>query len=271
MCLIVFSWQPEAEYPLALAANRDEFYRRPTRPVHFWEDHSDIIGGRDLEAGGTWMAFNRDGRFAAVTNYREVPPPRGKFSRGKLISDYLKNSLAAREYLASVAAVIEDSPDDWSGFNLLAGDSSGLYYYSNRSDSIQSLDPGLYGLSNRLLDTPWPKLQKAKQDLQALLDSHNYAAPERIVSIMHNPTQYPDDQLPDTGVEMKTERLLSSCFIASPDYGTRNTSALVLHSSGKLLWHEQLYETEGTKGEFMQFELALPIDLAAKFSEASTL
>ena len=271
MCLIVFSWQPEAEYPLIIAANRDEFYRRPTKPVHFWQDHPDIIGGRDLEAGGTWMAFNRDGRFAAVTNYREMPPPPGKLSRGQLVSDYLQNSHSASEYLHSVSAVIEEDEGTWSGFNLLAGDSSGLYYYSNRSRSIQTLEPGLYGLSNHLLDTPWPKVKKTKEDLQALLDSHNYAAPERIVSVMHDATQYADNKLPSTGLKLPTERMLSSCFIASPDYGTRNTSALILHNSGKLLWREQLYEAEGCKGQSLQFELALTIDSAANFSEASTL
>ena len=270
MCLIVFSWQPEAQYPLVLTANRDEFYRRPTKSVHFWQDHPHIIGGRDLQAGGTWMAFSRTGRFAAVTNYREIPPPSGQFSRGKLVSDFLNDDTPAIEYLASIHSLIENNENAWSGFNLLTGDKTGLYYYSNRSGIIQSLAPGLYGLSNHLLDSPWPKVQKAKAGLQTLLDDNNYATPESLIAMMHNSDRYADQELPETGLTRDQERQLSSCFISSPDYGTRNTSALILDNSSKLHWHEQLYGPDGMD-EVFQFNLNFPVSWTADSRKASTL
>ena len=255
MCLIVFSWQPDSQYPLILAANRDEFYRRPTQAADFWNDSPDVFGGRDLEAGGSWMAINKNGRFAAVTNYREVPSPAGLYSRGALVSDFVTGSQPASDYLHA----LQQQSDKWSGFNLLIMDSTGLYYFSNRTKDhrIFPLPHGIYGLSNHLLDTPWPKLLRVRNSFTQALKESVPPDSKRLVELMHDSYQPPEEQLPDTGVSKGVEKLLSSCFIASEDYGTRNTSVLMIDSHSQLQWVEQEYLPEGVAGESHQFKIKL--------------
>ena len=202
MCLISFSWQPDATYPLTLVANRDEFYERATKSVHFWEDNPNILGGRDLQAGGSWMAVNRQGRFAAVTNYRELPHPTGMLSRGKLVRDFLESELHPRDYLSR----IDKQADQFAGFNLLIGSTEGLYYYSNRMKAIITLEPGIYGLCNHLLNTEWPKLSKVKTGMAERLNQDNFASPEALIGLMHDPVRPPEHSLPDTGVGLETEK-----------------------------------------------------------------
>ena len=195
MCLIVFSWQPDSETPLTLVANRDEFYQRPTLPVHFWEDSPDILGGRDLEAGGSWLAFSRKGRFAALTNYRQLPLPTDKKSRGSLVKNFLTDDTPPLEYLTSIAK----NKTEYAGFNLLIGTRKELYYYSNKlpDNQFQALSSGIYGLCNHLLDTPWPKLVAARNNLTRLLQ--NRAGPEQLIEMMHDNSQAKEELLPDTG------------------------------------------------------------------------
>lgn len=252
MCLITFSWQPGSEKPLTLVANRDEFYRRPTLPVHFWKDHPHILGGQDLEAGGTWLAFSCKGRFAAITNYRELPVLKRKKSRGALVKDFLTENISPEVYLNSII----QNKTHYAGFNLLLGTQQQLLYYSNRlpDNQFQKLSPGIYGLCNHLLDTPWPKLMAAKNGLTNLL--RNQGTPEQLIEMMHDSTQERDELLPDTGVGLTRERLLSSRFIASDNYGTRNTSVIQLDNSGVLQWTEQNYHPMGDVGERLFFETA---------------
>ena len=262
MCLLAFSWQPDEEDVLTLVANRDEFYQRPTLPVHFWEDHDHILGGKDLEAKGSWLAVSRKGRFAALTNYREVPPSKGKreappskgkISRGALVKDFLAEDASPEAYLSSII----QNKDRYAGFNLLLGTQQQLYYYSNRlgSDQFQTLSPGIYGLCNSLLDTPWPKLLAARNQLAELL--HAKALPEQFIEMMRDSSQAKDELLPETGIGTTAERLLSSCFIASDNYGTRNTSVIRLHQSGALQWTEQNYQPAGEAGVRLFFEMTL--------------
>ena len=168
MCLIVFAYKLHPKYPFLLLANRDEFYNRPTESLHYWTDAPDIYAGRDLVGGGTWLGITHSGRFAAVTNYREVGAKRGTFSRGNLVSDFLKSNASVDDYLESV----KSDSTKFSGFNLLVGtfseETSELGYFSNREEKIKILDAGIYGLSNHLLDTPWQKVSKAKSDLSAI-------------------------------------------------------------------------------------------------------
>ncbi len=255
MCLIVFSWQPDSQYPLILAANRDEFYQRPTQAADFWNDSPDVFGGRDLEAGGSWMAINKNGRFAAVTNYREVPSPAGLYSRGALVSDFVTGSQPASDYLHA----LQQQSDKWSGFNLLIMDSTGLYYFSNRTKDhrISPLPPGIYGLSNHLLDTPWPKLLRARNSFTQALKESVPPDSKRLVELMNDSYQPPEEQLPDTGVSKGVEKLLSSCFIASEDYGTRNTCVLMIDSHSQLQWVEQEYLPEGVAGKSHHFKIKL--------------
>ena len=225
MCLILLSYNNHPDYRIILAANRDEFYNRPAAPLTYWEDHPQVLAGRDLKSMGTWMGISRSGRLAASTNYRE--PDRQIFdapSRGHLISDYLIDDAPPDDYLNQ----IKTDADRYNGFNLLVGDKDALYYYSNRSDGVVRLEPGIYGLSNRLLDTRWPKVSQGKKGLSALIDPDRDLPRERILDLLQSRQRPVDGDLPDTGVGIEWERTLSPMFITSPDYGTRCSTLLTM-------------------------------------------
>lgn len=203
-----------------------------------------ILGGRDLVGQGSWLAFSRAGRFAAVTNFRETPPEDGKNSRGQLVSHFLRDNYPPLTFLTR----LEKKAADYAGFNLLLGDTTGLYYFSNRGGRPKTLAPGLYGMSNHLLDTPWPKLKKAKAGLSAMLKQPIWwNRAEDAMGIMHD-TCGPDDEiLSNTGADLNEERLSTRCFIHGDFYGTRNTSFIRINAQGHLEWHEQLYGVRGVK------------------------
>ena len=238
MCLMLLAYDVHPGYRLILAANRDEFYDRPTLPMAFWADHPDILAGRDLKGGGTWLGITRSGKFSAITNYREPGGPKADApSRGHLASAFLSGNSPSRTYIEAVSAVGQR----YSGFNLIAGDASGLYYYSNRGYGIQRLQPGWYGLSNHLLNTPWPKVEKGIALLKAAVSG---AAPVNVDTIFHllkNREAPPDDRLPDTGFGMAWERTLSPLFILSPGYGTRSSSVMLVGENGSVQVAEQTY------------------------------
>ncbi len=235
MCLILFAWQQHPDYPLVAIANRDEYYARPSRDAQWWED-SDIFAGRDLQAGGTWLGVNRRGHFAAVTNVREpggMQP--GKRSRGDLTRDYLAGSDDAQTYLARLA--LQDQ--EFAGFNLLLGDLDGLWFYSNREQKIRRIEAGVYGVSNGSFDEPWPKLKSGRIELSALLDGEIRHA--QLMEILTDHGVAEDHELPDTGVAFDIERLLSSRFIRSPDYGTRACTVVTLDREQRIEFSEQNY------------------------------
>jgi len=239
MCLIVFSYQQRSDYPFVLAANRDEFYRRPTAALNFWKDRPDILAGRDLQGNGSWLGITRSGRLAAVTNYRDPAVQRDNApSRGLLVSDFLSGDLSADAYLEK----IERSGDQYNGFNLLLGDESGLWYYSNRGSGIQRLAPGLYGLSNRRLNTDWPKLRKARAALGRLLENGGPLDIPAAFDLLADRTLAPDAELPDTGVGLAWERVLSPVFITSETYGTRSSSLLFIENTGWISFLERAFE-----------------------------
>lgn len=246
MCLILFAWKTHQDYPMVMAANRDEFYARPTQASHFWPDAPDMLAGKDLEAGGTWMGITRQGRFAAVTNYREpgveVENPR---SRGDLVSDFLQSVASPAEYLSS----IEQEAMSFRGFNLLVGDGDTLWYFSNRSDQApKALVPGVYGLCNHLLDTPWPKVAYGKSAIQEIVAKP--AVDEKaMMSIMARTDRWPDEAIPRTGVSIEWERLLSSIHIASSSYGTCSSTTLLVSGNGDVHWREKSRRSEGLWGE----------------------
>jgi len=230
MCLILLAYDVHPEYRLILAANRDEFYDRPTLPMAFWEDHPDILAGRDLKGGGTWLGMSRSGKFAAITNYREPGGPKpGAPSRGHLVSAFLSGNSPSQDYLKAVSAVGQT----YSGFNLIVGDASGLYYYSNRGPGVRQLEPGWHGLSNHLLNTPWPKVEKGIALLKAAVLNSDPVNMDPIFQLLKNREVPPDDRLPDTGVGMEWERILSPMFIQSPGYGTRSSSVMLIGGNGR--------------------------------------
>jgi len=221
MCLILIAHQAHPGYPLVVGANRDEFYARPTAPAGFWSDAPDVLAGRDLQASGTWLGITRGLRFAAVTNFRDMRSVRPRTrSRGELTSDFLRGDSPAERYLADVSR----RADEYNGFNLFVADATGLFYFSNRDGEVRRLAPGVYGLSNHLLDTPWPKVSELKPKFRAVI--HEPLAPEAIRAILADRSVAQDDALPDTGVGLERERLLSAAFVVSEAYGTRSTTAL---------------------------------------------
>ena len=226
MCLIVFAWRPGHALPLIVAANRDEFYARPTQALTAWEDAPGVHAGRDLEAGGTWLGVGPQGRFAALTNIRDPGQPLGPRSRGELVAGYLQGELGVEAYLDQVAS----RSKQYSGFNLLVGDERQLGYLHAREAAPRLLEPGVYGLSNAGLDTPWPKLVKARRGLERLLDS---AEPQQLLTLLADAEPASDGELPETGVGLATEKLLSSVFIASQNYGTRASTVLIVDDQGK--------------------------------------
>ncbi len=246
MCLILIAYRSHPRYPLLVAANRDEFYDRPTAPLAFWDDIPQVLAGRDLRQGGTWMGVARTGRFAAITNYRDptqVLPSAP--SRGQLVSDYLCGAESAYVYLNRLVPKARD----YNGFNLVLGDADGLFYYSNRADQWRTLAPGLYGLSNHLLDTPWPKLERGRNALRNLLDRQVDLVPDELLELLMDRTPVPDSDLPHTGVSLVWERWLSPIFIDAPGYGTRSSTALLVSDSRQACMVETTW-TDASRREF---------------------
>ncbi len=251
MCLVLFAYRAHRAYPLVLAANRDEFYHRPTAAMDRWADAPSVLAGRDLEAGGTWFGITPSGRLAAVTNVRDPASVRaGAPSRGALVSDFLAGRSSPTAYLGRVA----EEGDRYNGFNLLVGDPTGLYYYSNRDAGPRSLEPGIHGLSNHLLNTPWPKVERGRQGLSTLLDGGAPVSAEAVLTLLEDPTPAPDTELPATGVPLVLERLLSSMFIRSPEYGTRASTVLLVDATGGV----SLTEKSHPDGAMRRFSLSWP-------------
>ncbi len=223
MCVIFLAIDQHPEHRILLLANRDEFYDRPTAPAHNWVDFPHIFAGRDLAGGGTWLGITNEGRFATVTNYRNPNAEKGTVSRGVLVADFLKTNEAGESYLQN----IKRKADEFSGFNLLVGEvndrKSEIFYYSNQSGSILKLDSGLYGLSNHLLDTPWPKVANGKSQFAKLLKRNQFTKDD-LFQILADETPATDKELPDTGIGYEREKALSSIFIKTPVYGTRSST-----------------------------------------------
>lgn len=253
MCLVVFAWRVHPRYPLVLAANRDEFFNRPAAPAHWWTDAPHLLAGRDLEAGGTWLGFNRNGHFAALTNYRD-PSRRasGAPSRGALVRDALEDTRDAATSLHDLASWAEA----YAAFNLLVSDGEQLGVLESTTGAVRMLPPGVYGLSNHLLDTPWPKLLKARTGLEhaltalpELADARSQASEDALVSallaLMRDPTPADDPHLPETGVSLEWERWLSPAFIRAPGYGTRCSSVVLRDATALTRFVEWTWDVHG--------------------------
>lgn len=248
MCLVVFAWRPQSRQPLLLLANRDEVHARPSAALAQWSDQPSIYAGRDLEAGGTWLGVAEQGRFATLTNIRDVSLPLGEYSRGALVSDYLASEQTPQAYLQGVAGQI----NRYSGFNLLVGDQQSIWYLNSIEQRPIRLTAGIYALCNASLDTPWPKLVR----IRSLFHQHLEADDETLFKLMHDEQRAEDDQLPDTGVGLAMERMLSSIFIRGDNYGTRAISLLRRFDTGRTILDERSY---GANGRFVhQARVELP-------------
>lgn len=246
MCLLVLAWRVLEDCPLLLAANRDELYDRPAAPAQFWPEAPQLLAGRDLLAGGTWLGVTRDGRFAAVTNYREArtvnPPPR---SRGDLVRDYLLGGTSAGEYVRSLPA----HAADYAGFNLLCGDRQSLWWYSNRGGPPQHLPPGIYGLSNDLLDTPWPKVQASKAALAGLC-ADGAASTRALLDLLQDRRTHPAAADPAIGLDTALAQALSAIFIETPRYGTRCSTVLRISADAGVELVERRHAPERGESQF---------------------
>ncbi|MDD2335082.1 MAG: NRDE family protein [Geobacteraceae bacterium] len=243
MCLIFLAHRVHPRYPLILAANRDEFYQRPTVPAAFWETKPQLLAGRDLKSGGTWLGISRTGRIAALSNYRDPNSVRENApSRGDLVTDFLLGDMPPAEYLA----LLRERSHDYNGFNIIFGDLKNLFFYSNRGEVPPLLQPGIHGLSNHLLDTPWPKVTQGKKTLAEILALGKEPDVEEIFTLLADHSLPDDSLLPDTGVGLETERLLAPLFITGPTYGTRSSSILLINHDTEVTFVERTYN--GTPG-----------------------
>lgn len=237
MCLITFAYKKHKKYKLIIVANRDEFYQRPTTTANQWEDEPNIIAGRDLKGNGTWMGFHKNGRFSALTNYRDgFNEKQNAPSRGHLVTSFLLSQNDSQEHLQQLT----ETAALYNGYNLLAYDGKDLGYYSNQIEKPQILESGIYGLSNSTLDVSWPKVNKAISGLEALIQQDEIDV-NKAFAIMQNKTIAPDDELPNTNIPIKWERLLSAMYIESPEYGTRCSTVFLLDYDGNYHFEERSY------------------------------
>jgi len=238
MCLILFAWQAHPRYSLVLAANREEFHARPTAAAEFWQEHPGLLAGRDLQAGGTWLGITRTGRFAAITNYREPLAPELplEHSRGHLVRDFLTGEESPNNH----AGQLHEQGAVYRGYNLLLGDPNRLSYVSNRSDQPISVDAGIHGLSNHLLDTDWPKVHSGQAHLESIMDEDK---------LDQMPEDFENSDLP--------EQLMRHYFIVSPVYGTRSSTVLLVDSAGNVKFVERQFDPAGKTTGTSTFEFTI--------------
>lgn len=256
MCLIFLALNQHPAYKLIVAANRDEFYARKTAPAHFWEDNPNILGGRDLQAAGTWMAMSKIGKISLVTNYRDpahINPTAP--SRGQLVSDFLTNSDSPRSYLQKVRA----HASEYNGFNLLTGNPDELFYLSNYQSGIQKLEGGVYGLSNHLLDTPWPKVKQGKDKFSSAI-SKSVVEPNVLFEMLYDEKRAEDKFLPDTGIGLERERALSSMFIKTNGYGTRCSTVILVSQDNHVEFSERVYDLDTFAHKTSKFQFPIAND-----------
>jgi len=251
MCLLVLAWKSHPRYRLILAGNRDEFHERPSVPLNWWQDDPRVLGGRDLKAGGTWLGVARSGRFGIVTNFRDLQAPIEKApSRGQLVPRFLTGATSPKEFLDD----LRGAAPRYSGFNLLVGGTRALYYFSNRGSGVPAaLAPGVYGLSNYLLDAPWPKLTVTRSRFERLLAQPDISI-DALFMMLANRETAPADHLPSTGLPEDWERIVSAPFVLNERYGTRCSSVLLVERNGRTVLQERRFGPSGVQSGSSRFE-----------------
>ena len=253
MCLICVAYRRHAEYPLVVLANRDEFYARPSAPARFWPPSDSVLAGRDLREGGMWLGITRQGRFAAVTNFREPDSTRADArSRGWLVRDFLFGAMPARDY----AETLVRDGHRYNGFNLLLGESGRLFYCSNRTARLRELAHGVYGLSNHSLDTPWPKVERVKTILTSAFQ-HGDVGTDQLLGKLADRLRPSDEHLPNTGVGLEWERVLAPMFITSVTYGTCSSTVITVDKIGRVRFAERSFAPPAEEETTRQFDFQL--------------
>jgi uncharacterized protein with NRDE domain len=258
MCTVLFSFKTHPEYPLILASNRDEFYERPTSSADFWEEAPDLLAGRDLKECGTWLGITKTGRIATLTNFRAPASMRDDApTRGKLVSNYLLSGKDPDTYFNDMRF----KAHEYNGFNLLFGYVSELYYFSNKDHGFcRKVAPGLYGLSNHLLDTPWPKVVRGKKLFGDIVSRDGSVTSESIFDVLADTYQPDDSLLPNTGVGLKWERILSPIFVQSPVYGTQFSTVIMVDKKNRVSFTERAFQSRSVQYTERTFEFILTND-----------
>ena len=239
MCLVVFGWRTHPQYRLILAGNRDESHRRPTQDARWWPDNDSLLAGRDLQAGGTWLAISKAGRFATVTNFREQQRTDGRLeSRGGLVTDFVGGAMSLGEFASSVQY------DKYAGFSLLVCDGESMHYLSNRDELEPELSPGIYGLSNASLDTPWSKVTRGKTALAELIDDDAVNETE-LLRILSDRTPAAIEDVSAKDLPFRIARSLTAPFIVAPEYGTRSSTAVLWGENGVIEFCERRFDPSG--------------------------
>jgi uncharacterized protein with NRDE domain len=252
MCLLSVSWQVSERYPLVIAGNRDEFRDRPSEDAHWWETRPPLLAGRDAESGGTWLGMTRRGRFAIVTNFRDLKPRKGNVSRGRLVTDFL----LGRRSPAQFAKYLETVEREYAGFNLLYGDRKHLFYFSNRGIGIGELRPGTYAVSNALLNTPWPKVKQARAVMETAV-SDDGVDTDALLALMQDRTQPPDEELPHVTLPLEQRRVIAAPFIVGRQYGTRCTTIITVRDDRQVAFMEQRYGKNSRVGGRSEFSFRI--------------
>jgi uncharacterized protein with NRDE domain len=252
MCLLLIANKVHPKYKLIIAANRDEEFSRPADKASFWNDYPNVLGGRDLKEGGTWLGISKEGRFAAVTNFRDLSKKESAPSRGLLTKNFLISDLSPVEYFEQ----IQKSAGDYNGFNLVFGILNDVYFFSNMNGGIVKLDKGVYGLSNCLLDTPWPKVEKGKDILRKILNIEPLRS-ESIFSLLADKKPAEDNLLPDTGVGLELERILSPIFVKTEGYGTRCSTLVLLNNHNEVNFIEKTYNPAEDRLEEIKYNFTV--------------
>lgn len=254
MCLLYLSYKTHERYPLIIAANRDEFYARPSAPASFWPDRPRVIGGRDLQGGGTWFGMTKGGRIAAVTNFRNPASlkPDGP-SRGLLVRDFLCGGMPPDDFLEA----LRQHCLDYSGFNIIVGTIDRLYYFSNMDDAVRRITLGSHCVSNNYLNVPWPKVVRCRAMIDDLITGRGDPVPEEIFNVLGDRSRPDDRLLPDTGVGLEWERVLSSIFIGTEIYGTRSSTVVLVDREKNVTFIERTFEQCGETGETVTYRFTL--------------
>ncbi len=256
MCLILFAKNAHPDYPLVLAANRDEFFNRNALPAHFWNEVPELLAGKDLSAAGTWLGLHQNGKFSALTNYRDFSNIKQNApTRGFLALDFLIGQLNAPDYITQV----NQRASLYNGFNLLLGQLPDLYYYSNIDRKYEPVPNGVHGLSNALLNTPWPKVEKGKMELGALVANGTDLTAAALFELLSDKEQFADNLLPSTGIGLEKERLLSSKYIRFGGYGTRCSTAILVKRNGEVLFSEKTYSEDEKKVHIEEFNFSIKL------------
>lgn len=253
MCLLLISFLSHPEYKLIVAANRDEFFKRPAAPAHFWDKHPNLLAGKDIKAGGTWLGLTTSGKFSAITNYRDIRNIKQNApTRGKLVTDFLLNN----DYTSVFANELKEKSDLYNGYNLIFGNLNSLNYFSNQTNTLYELKPGIYGLSNHLLDTPWYKVEKSKKLFSKILTKKNIITDD-FFEILSDETFSPDDLLPDTGLEKRVEQAISAIFVSTPEYGTRSSTVILVNNQNLATFTEKSLDHKTGKWIKSTFEFEI--------------